>query len=421
MPTPKLSREVALEAALAYRACNNVAADAARTLGLAPTTFDNRLRRAAEYGLLGSAETLPGFAIRQITDTPNGQFVQQRKEAGDPFVVPDGHEVKGVSALVDAEGRTIQQWIKTREGVSAIDVAETLKAAFADYEPHAEPTPAPSTHAADLLTLIPCNDWHVNLLTWERETGINWDLKIAERVIGQGIEDAIARTTPAGTAVVLGGGDLLHADNNENRTARSGNVLDVDGRHQKGLEVAGRLMVRTIDAALRYNEHVIVRVLQGNHDEHTSVAIGYFLLAWYRNEPRVTVDVDASLFFWHRFGAVLLGATHGHTVKLKDMASIMAHRRAEDWGATKFRYVHGFHIHHASKFQTEGGGVIMESHQAPIPQDAWHYGAGFLSGRSVQTIQYHRDFGEVSRVRVAMLDGAVPVASNDNEPGRMAA
>src|SRR5690606_24648958 len=139
----------------------------------------------------------------------------------------------------------------------------------------------------------------VNLLTWERETGVNWDLKIAERVIGQGIEDAIARTTPAGTAIVLGGGDLTHADNNENRTARSGNVLDVDGRHQKGLETAGRLMVRTIDAALRNNGHVIVRVLQGNHDEHTAVAIGYFLLAWYRNEPRVTVDVDASLFFWH--------------------------------------------------------------------------------------------------------------------------
>jgi hypothetical protein len=103
-------------------------------------------------------------------------------------------------------------------------------------------------------------------------------------------------------------------------------------------------------------------------------------------------------------------------VKLKDMASIMAHRRAADWGATKFRYVHGFHIHHQSKFATEGGGVISESHQAPIPQDAWHYGAGFLSGRSVQTIQYHRDFGEVGRVRVAILD-----AANDNTPQEQAA
>jgi hypothetical protein len=154
-----------------------------------------------------------------------------------------------------------------------------------------------------------------------------------------------------------------------------------------------------------------VRILPGNHDEHASVAVAYFLLAWYRNEPRVTVDVDPSLFFWFRFGKVLLGATHGHTVKLKDMASIMAHRRAADWGATRHRFVHGFHIHHTSKFATEGNGVISESHQTPTPQDAWHFGAGFLSGRSMQSISYHREFGEVSRVRVAMMD-----AANDNVP-----
>ena len=138
-------------------------------------------------------------------------------------------------------------------------------------------------------------------------------------------------------------------------------------------------------AALRRHEHVTLRILPGNHDEHSAVAIAYFLLAWYRNEPRVTVDVDPSLFFWFRFGAVLLGATHGHTVKIAQMPSIMAHRRASDWGETKFRYCHGFHLHHSAKTATEGDGVICEVHQAPIPQDAWHFGAGFLSGRFTRT------------------------------------
>jgi hypothetical protein len=170
------------------------------------------------------------------------------------------------------------------------------------------------------------------------------------------------------------------------------------------LGITCRLVVQTIDAVLCRNGSVVVRILKGNHDEHASVAIAYFLLAWYRNEPRVTVDVDPSLFFWHRFGAVLLGATHGHTVKIEQMASIMAHRRAQDWGATRFRYVHGFHLHHSRKIATEGDGVISEVHQAPIPQDAWHFGSGFLSGRSLQSITYHREFGEVSRSRVAMID-----------------
>lgn len=390
-------------------------------LGLSYGATQERIKRAAERGLLGPADTLPGFAIKSVASkAADGSWIKQTKEAGEQFTPPDGHSVKGVSALVDADGRIVQQWVKTRETPSAIDIAETLKAAFIDYEPAAAPQAAPAVSDVDLLTLIPCNDWHINLLTWGRETGTNWDLKIAERVIGDGIDDAIERSPSAGIAIVLGGGDLTHSDNSENRTARSGNVLDVDGRYPLGIEVACRLKVRTVDGALRRNRRVIVRVLPGNHDEHTAVAVAYFLLAWYRNEPRVTVDVDPSLFFYHQHGDVMLAATHGHTVKLQNMPQIMAHRRAKMWGDTKFRYCHGFHIHHQSKFATEGGGVICESHQAPIPQDAWHYGAGFLSGRSLQTITYHARYGEISRVRVAMIDGG-PVAANDNEPGRMVA
>ena len=405
MATPPIPDDVLQTTVQAYlnHECNQT--HTAKALGIARETIQRRLKRAAERGMLLDHKPMPGFRISQVSDGPGGISIQQKPEHGDKFEVPVGHSVKGLSALVDEDGREIVKWIKTR-AESGVDIVETLKTAFKDYRA-AKPVKAPAAPSAELLTLIPCNDWHVNLLTWERETGQNWDLKIAERVIGQAIDDAIERSPSSGTAIVLGGGDLMHADDNTNRTALSGNILEADGRHQKGIEVAQRLKVRTIDAALRRNKRVIVRLLRGNHDEYSSVAIAYFLLAWYRNDPRVTVDVDASLFFWHRFGSVMLGATHGHTVKLDKMASIMAHRRAEDWGATKWRYIHGFHVHHQSKFATEGDGVISESHQAPIPQDACHYGSGYLSGRSVQTITYHRAFGEISRVRVAILDGGI--------------
>lgn len=404
-----LSNETLAEA-VATRAAHPSSRAAAEALGIPATTLKNRLYRAAERGLMGYSPIMPGFSVKSVSSKDGDSWIRQTKEHGAEYQTPDGHSIKGESALIDAEGRIIQRWVKTRNEYSPEGVIDLLKSAFEDYPGYAIPTLTLDPIDADLLTVIPCNDWHINLLTWGRETGANWDLKIAEQVIGRGIEDAIDRSPIAGRAIVLGGGDLVHADTNENRTAQSGNILEADGRHQKGIEVAQRLKVKTIDAALRRNGHVTVRVLKGNHDEYSSAAIAYFLQAWYRKEPRVTVDVDPSLFFWFRFGKVLLGATHGHTVKLKDMAAIMAHRRAEDWGATKFRYVLGFHIHHSSKYATEGGGVISESFQAPIPPDAWHVGAGFLSGRSMQTITYHRDYGEVSRVRVAMLD-----AANDND------
>jgi hypothetical protein len=209
----------------------------------------------------------------------------------------------------------------------------------------------------------------------------------------------------AGHGIVLGGGDLLHSDNSENRTTRSNNALDVDGRYRKVVEVACRMTVRAIDRVLTKCQHVTVRILPGNHDDHTSAAVAYFLLAWYRHDPRVTVDTDPSNFFWFRFGSVMLGATHGHTVKIQDLPAIMAHRRAQDWGLTQHRYAHCFHVHHrkTTPLNKPIGGVFCETHEAPIPQDIWHFNKGFLSDRSLQSITYHRDLGETGRWREPIL------------------
>jgi hypothetical protein len=404
-----MSEETLQEAAALYREHGSISA-AARAAGMPRNTMQNRVHRAAERGLLGTDPVMPGFRVAKASTTHDAdgaivrRHIQQLPERGDAFSPPIGHVVKGVSALLDSEGREIVKWVKTREGNEPVDVIEACKAAMEGYRSDRPPTPAPVLASDNLLTMFPANDWHLGMHAWGRETEANWDLKIAEESIGRAAVEAIERSPASVEAVLLGGGDLMHSDNNENRTARSGNTLQVDGRYQKVIGVACRLKVRVIDAMLARHSRVTVRILPGNHDEHAAVAIAYFLAAWYRNEPRVTVDLDPSLFWWHRFGKVLLGATHGHTVKIQQMPGIMAHRRPEDWGATRYRYAHGFHLHHTAKFATEGEGVISEIHQAPIPQDAWHFGSGFLSGRSLQTITYHRDFGEISRSRVAILD-----------------
>lgn len=403
VPDDELKRTVEV-----YNSVGKNQLQAAAHMGLSRGGLQQRLRSAALKGfMLDHGPAMPGFRVSRVNEGPGGRSIEQKPEHGAPFVIPEGHVIKGVSALVNADGEEVVKWIKTKEGErDPLDTLEAMKAALVGYKPAAKPAKAPSAPSADLLTFLPCNDWHIGMFAWRKEVGHDWDLRIAEDTIGASVEDTVARTPSSAECIVLGGGDLLHADNSENKTAKSGNALQVDGRYQKVVDVATKLMVRTADAALRRHAKVTLRILPGNHDEHSSVAIAYFLKAWYRNEPRIEVDVDPSLFWWHRFGSVLLGATHGHTVKIAQMPSIMAHRRAPDWGETKFRYVHGFHLHHSAKIATEGDGVICEVHQAPIPQDAWHFGSGFLSGRSLQAITYHRDYGEIGRVRTAILDAA---------------
>jgi len=421
MPTKPLSDEVLIQAVSANAALESKEA-AAASLGLSTQALTERLRRAAERGLmLSSAPAMPGYRISQVTDGPSGRSVQQRPEHGEVFEVPKGMRLKGVTALTDAEGRVMHMHQMAREstGIDHVAVAEALLKTFEDVKP-AKPTKAPNRPGtSDFCSLTPCNDWHVNMFAWGKENPIpgedkNWDLLIAEPLIGAAVCEVVQRSRPSRLAIVLGGGDLTHADNKENKTARSGNVLDCDGRYPKAVQVACRLKVLTIDAHLERHNEIIVRILPGNHDEHTAVAVAYYLHAYYRNEPRVTVDIDPSLFWWHRFENVMLGATHGHTVKLQEMPMIMANRRPGDWGATRHRYVHGFHIHHKTLYGFESDGCYMESHQAPIPSDSWHYSEGYITGQSIQSICYHRQVGEYGRVREPII--ILPRAANDNNP-----
>jgi hypothetical protein len=103
---------------------------------------------------------------------------------------------------------------------------------------------------------------------------------------------------------------------------------------------------------------------------------------------------------------VMLCATHGHTIKMDQFFGIAASRQPAMWGDTRHRYAHFFHIHHSSKVAGESNGLVTESHQAPVPKDGWHHGAGYISGRSIQSITYHREYGERGRVREAILDAA---------------
>jgi hypothetical protein len=387
---------------LAMRAEGMIIAHIAADLKVGASTVKDALNKWARQGDLGYRPVLPGFEIARTSvqldaaGEVSKTYVTQRPERGAAESIPAGHVVKGVSILSDGDGRTIAKWTKTKEGIDTTDIIETLKTAFAEVVPFAQPVPKPGNFFEDTLTLIPLADLHIGMMAWGRETVKDWDTKIAEETIGNSVARLIERTRPTKTCVVLGGGDAMHADNNENRTAKSGNTLQVDGRYQKVLRTTCRLFVRIVDTALTRHENVVVRILPGNHDEHASVAIAYFLEGWYRNEPRVTVDTDPSLFWWHRFGRTFLGATHGHAVKAKDMPAVMAHRKAEDWGQSDNRVIHTFHLHNDKTIDTISG-CKVEVHDAPCPPDGWHFGMGFLSKQSLKAIVYDRLDGEIGR------------------------
>lgn len=418
MPTPEIPYETLIEAVASYRAHGDNQSATAASLGIARQTLQNRLRRAAERGLMGTQETLPGYAIKSIAEKVGDAWVKQVKEHGPEFQVPEGHAVKGVSALVDAEGRLVQQWVKTREDSRPEDLRAAITAMFADHVP-ATLTAAPSHTSGEILTVYPIADLHLGLYAWAKETGASYDVDISSDLLRGTVQNLVGRAASSEEAIVLDLGDFFHTDSSKNQTSRSANPLDVDTRYARVLQVGYELIVRAIELALQKHKHVTYRKLPGNHDDETSLMLAISIAAHFRNEPRVTVDTDPSRFFMRRFGKVMIGATHGDMLKMADLAGFMATNWAKEWGETEFRYGFTGHIHHDRS--RVANGVKVESFNTLAAKDAWHAGMGFTSPRTAVAITLHKDFGEVDRLTVSLPMLARPTAANDNEPRRATA
>ncbi|MEM8849257.1 MAG: helix-turn-helix domain-containing protein [Pseudomonadota bacterium] len=346
-------------------------AHAADFMGLHRSTVYNRIARAAARGLDGSV----------------------------PMAIPAGQTIKGVSTLLDEHGKVRAQWVKTKaEGLPMADIVQAVAEAVADHRSPAPLSPPRTPADTDLLAVFPWPDLHLGMYAWGEETGQDYDLGIAEGLVKGVFSALLDRAPSAEHAVILGLGDITHADDETASTRRSGNRLDVDSRHQKVLGATIRLLLWAIDSALERFPRVTVRLLKGNHDEQTAAALSVALGVFYEDHPRVTVDASPSLWWFFRHGRTLLGATHGHTVKADAMPGVMAAERAEDWGGTAFRYILHGHLHHRRVIESMG--VPAECFQTIAPKDAYHAGAGYVSGRSMVGIAYHAQHGEWGRWQV---------------------
>ena len=316
---------------------------------------------------------------------------------------PPGQLIRGVSTLYDSEGKVSQQWVKTKaDEVSLQERLTEFVEGLVEHTPSVPEVPPPKgPHHDRLLTVYPMGDPHIGLYSWSEETGEDFNLEKAHYDITSAMNILIEATPWKSEALVLNLGDFFHADNNTSRTGRSGFILDVSDRWPKVMKLGARIMTDLISLALSRHTKVTVKNVIGNHDTHSAYALALILDAFYRDEPRVEVDVSPSKFWYKRFGSTLIGSTHGDEIKLTDLPGIMAVDQPEAWGLTKHRYWYTGHIHH--KTVIEQHGVLIESFRTLAAKDIWTHERGYRAGRDMQAIVIHDEYGEVARHRVDIL------------------
>lgn len=375
-------------------------AGAARYLNVSDDRVNRAVKRAAERGISGVKPVMPGFRISQVTNTPQGDFIQQKPERGETFSVPEGHIVKGVSALVDEDGREIVKWVKTREDNGQSILMDTIVRRLEAATCYATLPPAPTVTNSNLLAFYPIADPHLGAFAWGKESGADYDLDIAERILKESQGELVSRSAPAETALILDLGDFFHGDNTRNQTSKSGNPLDIDSRHPKVVEAGFMAVVWIIEQALQKHSKVIYRKLPGNHDEETSPTFALGIWAYFRNNPRVFVDKSPSRTFKYRFGKNLIAATHGDMLKMQDLAGWLAATHARDWGETEHRYGWTGHVHNRQALTVMG--MTCESLNSPAAKDAWHAAMGFSAPRNMISVTYDAERGERDRLTVSV-------------------
>ncbi len=369
------------------------------------------LEAIEKHGGVCQAARALGCAEGSIRDSMRGLKSRAAKQGYSPEhgmtrTVPETHVAKGISTLYDGEGKIRAQWVKSSlDEKRAEDARQAVYAALSDdlkgLAPLVEPPPF---SYSDLLVVIPWGDPHFGMYAWAEEAGENFDLKEAKRLTLGAVDRLVSSAPPAETAIILPLGDFFHINDQTNVTPGHGHQLDADGRFAKVLEVGVQALRHAILRALEKFKTVIVRIEPGNHDPTAKWALTFAMRGYFEGEPRVTIDMSPAKHWFYRFGKVLIGSTHGDTIKQEQMLGVMATDRAEDWGVTRHRYFYSGHIHHS--VVKEHPGLICEAFRTLAAKDAYAAGYGYRAGRDMRAIVHHREFGEIERHRcdVSMID-----------------
>ena len=372
---PKLTNEELQETVDAV-AMHGSCAAAARVLGMSASAVKTRNRQAQTAGVVPKCQALI---------------------VGDQAAAGPGMALRGTSTLYGEDGKAKLQWVKTDKDLAKQEEIQraALAAMCEELKPIAK-IKAPKTKLDDsLLSVYTITDAHIGMLSWDKETGDNWDLGIAESCL-VGTLVAMIDAAPNGEAGLVNElGDFEHFDSLTPMTPTSHHILDADSRFQKMIQVSVRVLRRIIEHALTKHKIVYVQIKEGNHDPAASAWKRVMFSMLYANNPRVKIDMSPNPYTVHQHGKTLLGFYHGHLAKLVNLPLLYAAKFPEMWGATEYRYVHTGHKHHVD--EKEYPGIKIIQHPTLAAPDAYAARGGWISNRQATSMTYSKEFGEIAR------------------------
>jgi hypothetical protein len=278
------------------------------------------------------------------------------------------------------------------------NIRDVLNSILVDIKQHSPSYPkikyAKTNKESHLLVIDPA-DIHINKLSSSFETGDEYNHKIAFKRVIDGVSGLLSKSNGFGIEKILLviGNDILHVDTPRNTTT-SGTGQDVSLMWFDAFKMAQKLLTEVIETLVQVAP-VHVQYDPSNHDYTNGFFLAQTLEAWFNKSKDITFDISPSHRKYFKYGANLIGTTHGDGAKEQDLPLLMAHE-SKDWGLCKHKYIYTHHIHH--KKSKDYMGVTVESLRSPSGTDSWHHRNGYQHApKAVEGFLHHPEHGQIAR------------------------
>lgn len=277
---------------------------------------------------------------------------------------------------------------------SPTEMAEAAKETLKSIKPCPPPKPKTIKTNGELLTLYPLMDVHFGMLSWKPETGSEYDTTIASDELLSSFASVAQITPNSAEAILLVGGDFFHADDNRSETPANRHKLDVDSRHWKVLDRGIRIITRVLSLLSEKHQKITVRVLRGNHDEHSHLVLSFALSQYYRLSPSIVLEMNPMDLFAYQWGQCLIAAHHGDRAP-PERLTLYISDVCKFWSDTRHRYCFVGHKH--SELSKDVGPLRWEQLRAFCPHDSYAAGMGYAQRRAMQAIVFDKKNGIILR------------------------
>ena len=241
---------------------------------------------------------------------------------------------------------------------------------------------------------ISLSDYHLAKRTVDGDNSIEARAK-RYLDVAQSLINKVVSNYHIDTVILPISNDFFHTDNYQHQTTQ-GTPQDTIMDYSEEYELGFSILVDTINMLRQYTSHVVVVLVQGNHDRTKSFYLAHALDVFFKEVADVDFIREHSVVKGITLGNTFIGWHHGNC-KIEDLPLLFAThpQYSQAFGNAKYREVHTGDKHHYMAKEVKG--VRIQQMPSLSGTDRWHLDNNYVhSVRAALALVYDVEFGKVA-------------------------